>query len=46
MENGAYRPEMAPNVQQVTFKPFLLDEQPDWNPNPGYTILFEAMIRR
>jgi hypothetical protein len=35
----------GPNAQ-VTFEPFLPDEQANWNPNPGYTIVSGAKVRR
>jgi hypothetical protein len=31
---------------QVTFEPFLPDEQANWNLNPGYTIISGVAIRR
>jgi hypothetical protein len=35
----------GPNAQ-VHFEPFLPDEQANWNPNPGYTIVSGARIQR
>ena len=34
----------GPNAQ-VTFEPFLLDAQANWNPNPGYTIVSGYRMR-